>query len=106
RFVPLWVDHKRGNKWFYRINREHPVIERIKKQAVTEPDKAVEMLIRFIEETIPTKSIYIKEAAEGEALGSPFEGVDQEPIRKTMKQMYDKLISEGKTDEQAKAIIL
>ena len=105
KFVPLWIDQKRGDKWYYKINREHPLIEKIRKQAATEPDKALEMLIRFIEETIPTKSIYIREAEESESLGNPFEGVDQEPIRKAMKQIYDKLISEGKTDEIAKAII-
>jgi len=105
KFVPLWLDHKRGDKWFYKINREHPLIERIIQQAITEPHKAVETLIHFIEETIPTKSIYIKEASEGDVLGKPFEGVDQEPIRKAMKQIYDKLISEGKSDEKAKSII-
>jgi hypothetical protein len=105
KFVPLWIDHKRGNKWFYKVNREHPLLEKIKKQAITEPEKAMEMLIRFIEETVPTKSIYIKEAEEPETIGKPFEDVDQEPIRKAMKQMYDNLIREGKTEETAKAII-
>lgn len=106
RFIPLWVDHKRGNKWFYKINREHPLIEKIKNQAISEPDKAIETLIRFIEETVPAKSIYIKEASNEDALGNPFEGIDQEPIRKAMKQIYDKLIGEGKTDLESKAIIL
>lgn len=106
KFVPLWIDHKRGNKWFYKINREHPVIEQIRIQAAVESDKAIEKLIRYIEETIPTKSIYIKEAEEPEALGKPFEGIDQEPVRKVMKQIYDKLTGEGKSDETAKAIIL
>lgn len=105
KFVPLWVEHKRGDKWFYRINREHPLLNEIKEQALTEPQKAVERLIRFVEETIPAKSIYIKEAEESETLGKPFEGIDQEPIRKAMKQMYDRLTGEGKTDETAKAII-
>jgi hypothetical protein len=105
RFVPLWIEHKRGDKWFYKINREHPLLERLRRQAATEPHKALETLIRFIEETIPTKSIYIKEAEESESLGNPFEGVDQEPIRKAMKQIYDRLIREGKTDEMAKAMI-
>ena len=104
-FVPLWIDHKRGNKWFYKINRDHPLIDEIKEEAASKPGKAVDRLIRFIEETIPTKSIYIKEAEESDSLGKPFEGVDQEPIRKAMKQMYDKLTSEGKTDEIAKAMI-
>jgi hypothetical protein len=105
KYVPLWIDHKRGDKWFYKINREHPILENIKRQAKKEPDKAIETLIRFIEETIPTKSIYIKEASEGDTLGNPFEGVDKEPIRKAMQQIYQNLLSQGKTDEIAKAII-
>jgi len=105
KFVPLWIDHKRGDKWFYKINREHPLIEKSFNQAETEPQKAIESLIRFIEETVPSKSIYIREASDEDAIGKPFEGIDQEPIRKAMKQMYDKLVNEGKTDEQAKAII-
>lgn len=105
KFVPLWIDHKRGDKWFYKINREHPLIEKSINQAETEPEKAIENLIRFIEETVPSKSIYIKEASDEDAIGKPFEGIDQEPIRKAMKQMYDKLVNEGKTDEQAKSII-
>ncbi len=104
-FVPLWIDQKRGDKWFYKINREHPLIEKLINQAKTEPKKAIEILIRFIEETIPSKSIYIKEASDEDAIGKPFEGIDQEPIRKAIKQMYDKLVNEGKTDEQAKSII-
>jgi hypothetical protein len=106
KFVPLWIDHKRGDKWFYKINRKHPLIEEIVKRASTEPDKAIESLISFIEETIPTKSIYIKEAEDPETQGKPFEGIDQEPIRKTMQQMFSNLISQGKSVDHAKAIVL
>jgi hypothetical protein len=106
KFVPLWIDHKRGDKWFYKINREHPLIDNIKMQASVNPGKAIESLIRFIEETIPTKAIYIKEAEDPESQGKPFEGIDQEPIRKTMKLMYDSLLSKGNSDEQAKATII
>lgn len=105
KFVPLWLDHKRGDKWFYKINREHPVIEKVKEEARNEPNKAIEMLIKFIEETIPTKSIFIKESEVPELQGKPFEGIDQEIIRNTMQTMYSNLIGQGKTDEQAKAII-
>ncbi len=106
KFVPLWTDHKRGDKWFYKINREHPLLDIARLEAQTEPEKAIEMLIRFIEENIPSKSIYIKEAEEPEQQGKPFEGIDQEPIRKTMQTMFDSLISKGKTTEEAKAIIV
>ena len=106
KFVSLWIDHKRGDKWFYKINREHPLLDMAKAQAKTEPDKAIEMLIRFVEENIPSKSIYIKEAEEPEQQGKPFEGIDQEPIRQTMQSMFNSLISKGKTKEEAKSIII
>ena len=106
KFISLWEEHKRGNKWFYKINRDHPLLDIAKSQAVTEPTKAIELLIRFIEENIPSKSIYIKEAEEPEAQGKPFEGIDHEPVRKTMQEMFDSLVAKGKTPEQAKAIII
>lgn len=105
KFVPLWIDHKRGDKWFYKVNREHPLLELVKSQAQNDPEKAIETLIRFIEENIPSKSIYIKAAEEPETQGNPFEGVDHEPIRKTMESMFNSLVSKGRTAEEAKAII-
>lgn len=105
-FMPLWVEHKRGDKYFYKINRNHTLIEKIKKQAETDSGKAIETLIRFIEETIPTKSIYIKEAEESEAIGKPFEGVNHNDIRNLIKQVYDSLIEQGKNDQEARVFIL
>jgi hypothetical protein len=105
KFIPLWTDHKRGDKWFYKINREHPLLTEIKDAAKSNSDKAIERLVRFIEETIPTKSIYIKEAEESDVMGKPFEGVDQEPIRKLMQQMYERLKQNGKSSEEAKSLI-
>ena len=106
QFVPLWIDHKRADKWYYKINREHPLLEKIKLQSKSEPDKAIEMLLRFIEETIPTKSIFIKESEEPEAQGKPFEGKDQDVIRNTMQMMFDNLVKSGKKPEEAKSIII
>ncbi|MDQ0066063.1 ATP-binding protein [Chryseobacterium lathyri] len=106
KFIPLWIDHKRGDKWFYKINREHPILEKIKGQAKNEPEKAIEVLIRFIEETIPTKSIFIKESEVPELQGKPFEGIDHEIIKNTMQSMYTNLTDQGKSSEQAKAIII
>lgn len=106
KFIPLWIDHKRGGKWFYKINRNHPIIAEIRSQLSQNQNEIVEKLLRFIEETIPAKSIYIKEAEAPESTGKPFEGVDQEPIRLLMQQIYDKLIAEGKNSELAKSIII
>lgn len=105
RFIPLWTEHKRGDKWFYKINRDHPLLVEIKDSAKSNPDKAIERLVRFVEETIPTKSIYIKEAEESDVMGKPFEGVDQEPIRKLMQQMYETMTQSGKSSDEAKSLI-
>lgn len=105
KFVPLWIDHKRGNKWFYKINREHPLLDIAKNQAQREPEKAIEMLLKFIEENIPSKSIYIKEAEEPEQQGKPFEGIDQEPIRQALQAMFESLKIKGKSEQEAKSII-
>jgi hypothetical protein len=106
QFVPLWVDHKRADKWYYRINREHPLIEKIKAQSKTDPEKAIEMLLRFIEETIPTKSIFIKESEEPEAQGKPFEGLNHDSILNLMKELIDIEISKGKSKDDAFLTIL
>jgi hypothetical protein len=63
-------------------------------------------LLRFIEETIPTKSIFIKESEEPEAQGKPFEGKEQDVIRNMMQMMYDNLIKSGKLPDEAKSIII
>jgi len=105
KFVPLWVDHKRGDKWFYKINRENPILTKIKEQAKKDSDKAIEMLLRFIEETIPSKSIYIKESEQPELQGTPFEAINHDIIRETMQLLYSTYISQGIEEEKAKAII-
>jgi hypothetical protein len=106
KFIPLWIDHKRGEKWFYKINRLHPLIEKIKKEANDKPEQAIETLLRFIEETIPVKSIYIKEAEEPEAQGKPFEGINHDDIWTLMKNIFESLSSQGKTKEEAKAVVM
>jgi len=106
KFVPLWVDHKRGDKWFYKINREHPLLEKIKIQAEEKPDIAIETLLRFIEETIPVKSIYIQEAEKPESQGKPFDGINHDEIRNLMKNIFDSLINQGKTIEEARGVII
>lgn len=106
KFVPFWIDHKRDDKWFYKINREHPLIEKLKKQAHDKPDKAFETMLKFIEETIPVKSIYIKEAEESEAQGKPFEGMKHDDIRTLMKTIFDSLTEQGNTKEEAKGVII
>ena len=56
--------------------------------------------------SIPVKSIYIREAEEPEAQGKPFEGLKHDDIWTLMKNIFDSLTKQGKTQEEAKAVII
>ena len=80
-------------------------IESIKNQAKNKPDRAIETLMKLIEESIPVKSIYIKEAEEPESQGKPFEGLVHNDICALMQTVFDSLIKQGKSIEEVKAVI-
>lgn len=105
-FEPLWLDKKKGNKWSFVVNREHLMIQELKELAHTQPDKAIEQILRFIEETIPSKSIFIKESEEGDNQKKPFEQDNLDIVKSMIKKIFDNQIMSGKSPEQAKAILL
>jgi hypothetical protein len=104
-FQPLWLEKKKDNKWSFVINREHLMIQNLKTLAKTKPEQAIETLLKFIEETIPTKTIYINEAKDEDSEKIPFSDMDVNIIKEMLKQMFDNQIVEGKTPEQAKALL-
>jgi hypothetical protein len=61
---PAWIGHTINGISSYRINREHPAIERIVESAGNE---AVEQMLRIIEETVPVQRIWLDTAENGEA---------------------------------------
>lgn len=105
QFQPLWQEKIRHGKRFYQINREHPLVRTLIDSATSTPPEFF-TLLKFIEETVPVPLITIKESEHPEIQGQPFEETDQEPVKKAMRQMYYRLISDGKSDDQAKTIIL
>jgi len=105
QFQPLWQEKIRHGKRFYEINREHPYLKSF-LQADINKSSDLNHLLRFIEETVPVPLITIKESEHPELQGQPFEETDQEPVRLAMKKMYQNLTSGGKSEDQAKAIIL
>lgn len=105
QFQPVWNEKLRKGKRFYEINREHPVIKPF-ITVLKGKGNDLAQLLRFIEETVPVPLITIKESEQPELQGQPFEDADQEPILKVMKQMYVKLRTDGKGEDQAKSIIL
>ena len=61
-FQSLWCEKKKDNKWFFVVNSDNNIIKQIKSMAIDNPEKAINTLLCFIEETLPTKTIYINEA--------------------------------------------
>lgn len=105
QFQPVWQEKIRHGKRFYEINREHPYLQSLFESGISKTSE-LSHLLRFIEETVPVPLITIKESEQPELQGQPFEETDQEPVRQAMKKMYERLTKNGKSDDQAKAIIL
>ncbi len=105
QFQPVWQEKLRHGKRFYEVNRDHPYLQSLLEAGI---NKATDLnhLLRFIEETVPVPLITIKESEQPELQGQPFEEADQEPVRQAIKKMYERLTGDGKSDDQAKAIIL
>jgi hypothetical protein len=104
-YFPFWEEQTRHGKRFYKLNRNHPILKELMKNA----DKIaphIEKVFQFIEETIPVPLITLQENENETPHGQPFEGKDHESIRTTMMAMYDSMIEQGKTKERAMAIIL
>lgn len=111
-FQPLWLDKTKGGKWSFVVNRDHLLIQNVKEIAKKEPDKAIEILLKFIEESIPTKSIYVKETHEEtkdadkrEIQKEPFSDIDMNLVKQMLLRMFNNQIKSGKTPEQAKTLL-
>jgi hypothetical protein len=103
KFQPLWLEKKKDNNWSFVLNREHSIIERMKEYAKEEPYRAIDILLKFIEESIPTKSIYINEAQNEEKQKESFSDINTNIIKETIMMIYQKYREEGMDDEQAKS---
>ena len=111
-FQPLWLDKTKGGKWSFIINRDHLLISNLKEMAKKEPTKAIDTLLKFIEESIPTKAIYLKETHDEakdfenqEIQKEPFSDIDINLIKQTLFQIFSNQINQGKTPEQAKSLL-
>lgn len=104
-FFPIWEEKVRHGKRFYRINRNHPIINDT-VQGNASYRKDMEKILQFIEETIPVPLITLQESENERPHGQPFEGIDHHAIKETMQKLYNGFVSNGLSIEKAKARIL
>jgi hypothetical protein len=81
------------------------MIAELKHLAATEPSKAIDYLLRFIEETVPTKSVFIRESEQGET-AEPFENSNLDTLKAMIKKIADSQKASGKSIEQIKILLL
>ena len=103
-FQPLWLEKKQGQKYSFIVNRDHLMIAELKRLAETEPCKAIEYLLRFVEATVPTKSVFIRESEQGET-SEPFEETNTEVVKTMIRHIYNTQIAAGKSVEQVKLLL-
>ena len=81
-----------------------PIIEHIKELASVNPPEAIEGLLKLVEATVPTKTIFINESKD-EDKHEPTTSIDTKLVEKTIKTLYENYLANGKTPKQAKAIL-
>ncbi len=104
-FQPLWLEKKKGNKWSFVVNRENQLIKDLQEEAKNNPAPAINKLLRIIEESIPTPTIYVKQSSEEELQKEPFSDMDMSLVKDMLRQSYDNQLKAGLTSKQAKAIL-
>lgn len=103
-FHPIWLEKKKDNNWLYVVNRQNPVIDHIKQLATINPNEAIETLLKLVEATVPTKTIFINESKDEDKQESMI-AMDTALVEQTIKTMYDSFLSQGNTTAQAKALL-
>lgn len=101
-FQSLWLERKKDDKWSFVVNRDHSLVKNIRELAREEPDQAIDLLLKFVEESIPSKTIYVREANDEETQKQPYSDMDVSLIRSTLYRIYKNHQRDGLTSEQAK----
>jgi len=105
KYQPIWQEKILRGKRFYEVNRENEIIKNLLETA-KDSKTSLNQLLRFIEESIPIDLIMIKQSESPELQGNAFEDPNHDGVREMLKIMFQNLIKNGKTVEQAKGYLL
>ena len=89
-------------KWSFVVNRNNELILRVREMAHENPDKAIETLLRIIEEAIPTKAVYANQVEMEGTQKDAFEGFDLDALKSLAETLYETKINAGLSPEQAR----
>jgi Histidine kinase-, DNA gyrase B-, and HSP90-like ATPase len=98
--VYAWRTARRGDKVFYEVNRDHPLVSRA-LEVPRDYRPVVQALLRLLEETVPVQQIWIDAAREPESQRRPFEKVAENDVAEVMAQVYRALRRGGMARDAA-----
>ena len=75
----LWEPNAKHNKLFYRLNRQHPLLKSAMEGSGNR--KALNALLRLIEETVPFPHIAYRNSERPESIATPFEYAQESQIQ-------------------------
>jgi hypothetical protein len=97
--VFLWEQTAKHNRVFYRINREHPLVKRVR--AVCSDAARLNALLRLVEETIPVPLITTTDRTMPDCTLGPFETAAEADVLDVMRQVFAALIAGGLSKSEA-----
>ena len=103
--VFMWVRQVKSGKFYYTINREHPLVREILSDAGPSR-KAARALLRLLEETVPVPAILIDGFEKPEQHAEPFESASPDDVREVAIAIIEVLRKQGLNRAQAKARLI
>lgn len=105
KFQEIWKEKKVGNKVIPVVNRQHAFISLVKELAADNPDKAINMLLTFVEESVPTRNIFYKEAEEEDSTKTDPSDAFMKGIKTAAEMIYRKQRKDGTPPAVVKAAL-
>ena len=95
----LWEARLMRGKTLFRISREHPVVRAL--TSTDENGRALEALLKLVEQTVPLAAIYIRHAEAPDEQPAPFDDTKDRQFSDMLSDLYLGLRSAGRSHEQA-----
>ena len=102
-FVFLWEQKTRYSKFFYSINRDHPLVQQVYRSG---NKHQIDALLSMLEESIPVSHILITNSGEPEKFSSPFENAAPEALQNVLRISFSSLLNSGISAEDARKRLL
>ena len=99
----VWEGKVMRGRTLFRINREHPIVQSLTADGDT--GRAVEALLRLIEETVPLDSIYIRHAEAPERQPTPFDETKDKSFSEMLSELYLGMVAAGRSHAEAIATL-